>query len=162
LSPETSRDLLYLPEPEAPTRLAKQLAQLRASAFKIGISVEETWRLLRKVDWDSVPAVRCSVIDSLSRQDDLVLLSMIAEETGLPDKTVRRVVEDVVALRLARRVKDAGKWYIAQSAIAHKYWTSEALPETSEGAENGRPAEDTSEADYYAELYHELQERGEL
>jgi hypothetical protein len=152
-----SRDLLYMPEPEAPTRLAKQLAQLGAAALRIGVSVEETWRLLRKVGWDSVPAVRCSVIDCLARQGGQVPLSTITEATGLPDKTVRRVVEDVVALRLARRVKDAGKWYIEQSSIAHEYWASEAfpetsegsqderLPETSEGSQNGRPAPHYSE-----------------
>jgi hypothetical protein len=128
-----SRELLYLPEPEAPTRLAKQLAQLGASLLAIGLDEAETWRLLRKVGWDSVPAVRCGVIETLSRLGEPVPLSTLEEETGLPDKTVRRVVEDVVALRLARRTKDAGKWYVEQSPIAHEYWTSERLPETSEG-----------------------------
>jgi hypothetical protein len=128
-----SRDLLYLPEPEAPTRLAKQLAQLGAAALAVGVSDTETWRLLRKVGWDSVPAVRCAVIDCLARQAGPVPLSTIEEETGLPDRTVRRVVEDIVALRLARRVKDAGKWYVEEGPIAHDYWTSERLPETSEG-----------------------------
>jgi hypothetical protein len=56
-----SRDLLYIPEPEAPTRLMKQLAQLGAAMLAIGVDETETWRLLRKIGWDSVPAVRvCS------------------------------------------------------------------------------------------------------
>jgi hypothetical protein len=38
----------------------------------------------------------------------------------------------------------------------------ERLPETSEGSENGRPEEDTTEADYWAERFHELRERGEF
>lgn len=130
-----SRELLYLPEPEAPTRLAKQLAQLGAAMLAIGIGETETWRLLREIGWDSVPAVRCAVIETLSRLGEPVPLSRIEEETGLPDKTVRRVVEDVVALKLARRTKDSGKWYVEQSVIAHEYWGSERLPETSEGVQ---------------------------
>jgi hypothetical protein len=86
-----SRDLLYLPEPEAPTRLAKQLAQLGAAGLAIGLDEAETWRLIRKVGWDSVPAVRCAVIDSLARQKEPIPLATLEEETGLPDKTVRRV-----------------------------------------------------------------------
>ena len=128
-----SRDLLYLPEPEAPTRLAKQLAQLGAAALAIGVSEAETWRLLKKVGWDSVPAVRCAVIDCLAKQDEPVPLALVEEQTGLPSKTVQRVVEDVVALKLAKRTKDSNKWFVEQSAIAHEYWASERLPETSEG-----------------------------
>ena len=48
----TRRDILYLPEPEAPTRLAKQLAQLAAAMLAIGVDEQETWRLIRKVGWD--------------------------------------------------------------------------------------------------------------
>jgi hypothetical protein len=53
-----TRDILYLPEPEAPTRLAKQIAQLMAAALTIGVDETEAWRLARKVGWDPVPAVR--------------------------------------------------------------------------------------------------------
>jgi hypothetical protein len=131
-----SRDLLYLPEPEAPTRLAKQLAQLGAASLAIGLDEAETWRLIRKVGWDSVPAVRCAVIDSLARKSEPIPLAVLEEETGLPDKTVRRVAEDVVALKLARRFKDSGKWYFEQTAIAGDYWDSESFPEASEGEQS--------------------------
>jgi hypothetical protein len=127
-----SRELLYLPQPEAPTRLAKQLGQIGAATLEIGVSPSETWQLVRKIGWDSVPAVRCAVIEYLARQSDPVPHSLIEEETGLPTQTVRRVVEDLVALQLARRVKDAGKWYVEQSAIAHEYWAGERLSEMSD------------------------------
>ncbi len=103
-------NLSFIPEPEAPTRLAKQLAQLGAALLAIGVDEGETWRLIRKAGWDSVPAVRCSVLDCLSRQSEPVLMSTIQEQTGLPDRTAARVVEDVVVLGLAKRVKDSGKW----------------------------------------------------
>jgi hypothetical protein len=133
-----SREVLYLPQPEAPTRLAKQLAQLGAAALAIGVSQSEAWQLVRKIGWDSVPAVRCAVIDCLARQEEPVPYAQIEEETGLPDKTVRRVVEDVVALHLARRRKDGQRWLIEQSAIAHHYWASATFPETSEGEQDRR------------------------
>jgi hypothetical protein len=138
-----TRELLYQPEPEAPTRLAKQLAQLAAAMLLIGVDEAETWRVVRKAGWDSVPAVRCAVVAVLARNTEPSTYAAIEEETGLPDKTVRRVVEDLVALKLARRVKDAGKWYVEQSPLAHEYWDLEALPETSEGAE-GEPTPRTS------------------
>jgi hypothetical protein len=149
-----SRELLYLPEPEAPTRLAKQLAQLGAAGLAIGLDEAETWRLIRKVGWDSVPAVRCAVIASLARQGEPIPLSTLEEETGLPDKTVRRVAEDVVALQLARRFKESGKWFYQQSEVAHDYWLSERFPETSEGAQRSR--ENVTEGQVEAFLPSEL------
>jgi hypothetical protein len=132
-------NLLYIPEPEAPTRLAKQLAQLGAAALAIGVDETEAWRLVRKLGWDSVPAVRCSVIDCLARQNEPIPLATIQEETGLPERTAARIAEDVVALRLARRFKEGGRWFYEQSAIAHEYWISEALPGVSEGAQGIEP-----------------------
>ncbi len=165
-----TRELLYQPEPEAPTRLAKQLAQLGAAALAIGVDEAEAWRLIRKLGWNSVPAVRCSVIDCLARQDEPIPLATIQEETGLPERTAARVAEDVVAPRLARRFKDGGRWFFEQTEIAHEYWTSEALPETSEGvqreplpetsegAQNGPLEHDEDEIEHLAELAREAQE----
>jgi hypothetical protein len=127
-----SRELLYLPEPEAPTRLAKQLAQLAAAALAIGVSEPETWRLVRQVGWHSVPAVRCAVLDCLSRQAEPVPHAVLQEGTGLPQKTEERIVEDLVALKLATRTKHSGKWFIEQSETARDYWSAECSPETSD------------------------------
>jgi hypothetical protein len=127
-------NLLYLPEPEAPTRLAKQLAQLAAAALVIGVPEREAWRLVRKAGWDSVPAVRCAVLNCLSLHDEPITLATIQEETGLPERTAARVAEDVAVLRLARRFKESGRWHFEHSEIARDYWASERLPETSEGA----------------------------
>ena len=147
-----SRDLLYLPEPEAPTRLAKQLAQLAAAALTIGVAEKEAWRLVRKVGWDSVPAVRCTVLANLAEQDRPVPIATIVEATGLPNRTVLRVVEDLVALRLLGRRKESGKWLVEHSAIAHDYWAGERPPETSEGAQHDRPQVDEDEIERLADL----------
>jgi len=121
-----TRDILYLPEPEAPTRLAKQIAQLMAALIKIGVSEDEAWRLAEKIGWDSVPAVRSAVIRLLSRQEGTELTrAELQEKTGLPETTVRRVEEDLVVLGLATHRKDHNKWLIAESALAGEYWDSE-------------------------------------
>ena len=129
-----SRDLLYLPEPEAPTRLAKQLAQLGAAMLAMGVDETETWRLLRKIGWDSVPAVRCAALEVLKARNEPVTLADLQEATGLPQQTMNRVVEDIVSLRLATRHKATGVWNVGASSIAHDYWGSERFPEKSEGA----------------------------
>jgi hypothetical protein len=114
----------------------KQLAQLAAALMRIGVSQDETWRIVRKAGWDSVPGVRRAVIDVLSRQTEPVAHAVIEEESGLPNKVVGRAVEDLVALELARRQKDSGKWYVQQTAIARDYWDCEAFPGASEGEQN--------------------------
>jgi hypothetical protein len=128
-----SRDLLYLPEPEAPTRLAKQLAQLGAALLAMGVDEKETWRLVRKAGWDSVPAVRCSVLESVAKGSEPISLATIQEEAGLPERTTRRIAEDLVALRLLRRFKEANHWRYEQTELARDYWAFEQRPETSEG-----------------------------
>ena len=137
VSRDYNANLQYMPGPEAPTRLTKQLAQLGAAMLEIGVGEDETWRLVRKAGWDSVPAVRCAVLDCLSRHGEPIPLATIQEETGLPERTAARVAEDIAVLKLARRFKDGGRWYFERSAIARDYWGSEALPETSEGMQPG-------------------------
>ena len=122
-----TRDILYLPEPEAPTRFAKQIAQLMAAAIAIGVSETEAWRLARKVGWDSVPAVRSAVIRLLARQEGIAIpYSDLEERTGLPKTTVRRVVEDLVVLGLAEQRKEGdaanARWLISESRLAADYW----------------------------------------
>lgn len=124
-----TRDILYLPEPEAPTRFAKQIAQLMAAMIRIGVSEDRAWRLARKVGWDSVPAVRSAVIHLLSRQEGFSLTyAELEEKTGLPKTTVRRVVEDLVVLGLASQRKEGdaanARWLITESALARDYWDS--------------------------------------
>jgi putative DNA primase/helicase len=119
-----TRDILYLPEPEAPTRLAKQIAQLMAAMLVIGVGEAEAWRLARKVGWDSVPAVRTSVINLLAEAEGEFTRAQIVEKSGLPETTVRRVVEDLVVLGLAEQRKEGGVWVVRQSDTARDYWDS--------------------------------------
>jgi hypothetical protein len=108
----------------------------------MGVTGAETWRLLRKAGWDSVPAVRCAVLDALARSDEEpATYAELQVETGLPAKTAERIVEDLVSLRLATREKVSGKWHVAASRIALDYWAGERSPETSEGGQRSRSPE---------------------
>jgi hypothetical protein len=132
-----SREIEHLPEPEAPTRLTKQLAQLAAALLEIGVDASEAWRLVRKIGWDSVPAVRCTVLDCLARAGEPVTHAAIAEATDLPFSTAARVSEDLALLQLAKRRKEGTVWHVEPSAIALRYWDSERQPAMSEGVRGG-------------------------
>jgi NrS-1 polymerase HBD domain/IclR helix-turn-helix domain len=123
-----SRDILYLPEPEAPTRFAKQIAQLMAAMIRIGVEEDEAWRLAQKVGWDSVPAVRTSLLRILSTAECALSRAQVQERSGLPESTVRRTEEDLVVLGLVDRHKnDSGKWMVEPSQAITDYG---AIPTT--------------------------------
>lgn len=66
------------------------------------------------------------MIRLLSRQDDELTRAELQEKTGLPETTIRRVVEDLVVLGLAEHHKgESGKWLISESSTARDYWDSE-------------------------------------
>jgi DNA-binding IclR family transcriptional regulator len=102
----------------------------------LGVGPSEAWRLIRKIGWDSVPAVRCTVLDFLARAGEPVTHATIAEATDLPQSTASRVSEDLTLLRLAKRRKEGGTWHVTPSEIALRYWGSERPPATSEGAQS--------------------------
>jgi hypothetical protein len=125
-----TQEILYLPEPEAPTRLAKQIAQLMAGALAIGVDEAEAWRIAQKVGLDCVPAVRMALIRLLGRMNgEPLTMAELQERTGLPETTVRRVVEDLVVLGLAQRAKnESGHWRVWESRLAGEYRDSEKEP----------------------------------
>ncbi len=125
-----TRDILYLPEPEAPTRLAKHVAQLMAAMLAIGVEEGEAWKLAQKIGWDSVPAIRTALIRLLGRMEGMPqTMAELQEQTGLPPTTVNRTVEDLVVLGLAKRAKDeSGKWKVWESRLAGEYWDSDKGP----------------------------------
>jgi hypothetical protein len=117
-----TRELLYLPTPEAPPRLAKQLAQLAAGLLAIGVDEHETLRLIRKIGWDCVPAVRTTVMAALAGAEGGVPNAELQELTSLPRTTAERVAEDLALLGLVKRWKaDDGKWRVAESDLAREY-----------------------------------------
>ncbi len=61
-----NREIEYVPEPEAPTRLAQQLAQLmKGSALLAGRreAAKEDFQVARRAAWDSIPKARRIVLE---------------------------------------------------------------------------------------------------
>lgn len=131
-----SRDILNVPEPEAPPRLAQALQRLFTGLLAIGASREDGWRIIRHVAMSSMPAVRRKAIEALDGER-WVKTSAASLRIGVPSSTAQRTLEDLYVLGvMERRASGDGEpgagrayeWKLADWAGA----TIESpLPETS-------------------------------
>lgn len=96
-----SREVTDIPEPEAPTRLVKQLLNLF-----IGLSVisggftDNDYRIIYKIGVDSLTATRRRITEYLFNADSPQTLVDIAKEVGYPQNSIRRQLEDMECLKL--------------------------------------------------------------
>ena len=114
-------ELELVPEPEAPTRLAKQLKLLgSALAVMHGHTVvgAEEYVLVKKVALDTIPANRLRVLRALRQRYIPVDTSEIAEAVRYPTSTTRRVLEDLVGHGMADTEKPG-------QTRAHTWWLTE-------------------------------------
>ncbi len=91
-----SKDIIYVPEPESATRLAQQLAQLaKGSALLEGRQAVngEDCRLVRRVAFDCIPAMRRRVLDAL-------IAGQHPTAAKLPDSTLHYTCEDLESVDL--------------------------------------------------------------
>jgi hypothetical protein len=91
----TTKEMLYEPEPEAPTRLAQQLSQLaKGSALLDGRpdAGEQDYTIVKRVAFDCIPTRRRKVIEAVCCGRDL--------EGIAPKATLHYCVEDLQVLDL--------------------------------------------------------------
>jgi len=91
-----SKEIEYIPEPEAATRLAQQLTQLAKGSALLAprSSVEgEDYHLVQRVAFDCIPTARRRLLDTLIRGEK-------ADKCGLPSSTLSYVKEELQALDL--------------------------------------------------------------
>jgi hypothetical protein len=98
----STREILASPQPEVPARFAKQLATLSQALGVMGISAQEAEALVRRVAFDSIPPDRLAALRTLRGRDEMSTPA-VAEALDLPTNTARRLLEDLLALRLAHR-----------------------------------------------------------
>jgi hypothetical protein len=98
-----TREVLNIPEPEAPARLALVLLRLWNGLLAIGVDDREAWSLVTKCALDSMPAVRRLVVEDLMRRSAPTGLAEIAERINYPPTTTRRALEDLGAHGIAAR-----------------------------------------------------------
>lgn len=105
-----SREIDFVPDAEAPGRLARTLAQVLAAMTVIGISEPERRRLVRKIGLDCIPALRRRALEHLASTRDTESTTAIATALDHPTVTVRRSLEDLAAHKVIKRLSQgAGK-----------------------------------------------------
>jgi hypothetical protein len=84
--------------PEAPVRLAQILLRLFSGMLAIGVPRQDAWKLIKKVSFDCMPAIRCKVLQFiLLSKDPKPSTTTIATNGGYPTETARRALEDLTA-----------------------------------------------------------------
>jgi hypothetical protein len=105
-----TREIEFVPDAEAPGRLARTLAQLLAAMTVIGVSEPERRRLTRKVGLDCVPALRRGALEHLAAGSGSQSTTQVGLALAHPTQTVRRALEDLAAHSvLARNSQGSGK-----------------------------------------------------
>ena len=93
-----SKDMIYVPEAEAPTRLAQQLCQLAKGSALLGwrdCATVEDCDLVRRVALDCIPASRRKVLDAMRGNANLT-------RAELPASTLKYTLEDLQSQGLVR------------------------------------------------------------
>lgn len=91
--------LLYMPQPEVGTRVAKQLKKLAlALGVVTGEKWEAVWKIVQKVALDSCTAFNRTVCGYLLEEKRAVSASELSELTGIPLTTLRSQLEDMKLL----------------------------------------------------------------
>jgi len=94
-----NKDIVYVPEPESPTRLAQQLAQLaKGAALLEGQPTvsEADYALVRRVAFDCLPPARAKILKSLIQTGDL-------KDAEMPASTLKYATEELEAHGLLSR-----------------------------------------------------------
>ncbi|MBI2485498.1 MAG: hypothetical protein HYW01_00765 [Deltaproteobacteria bacterium] len=101
----------YVPDPELPTRLAKQFKLLACGLALVRNKsqiTEDEYRVLRKIALDTIPNQRKIAIKVLLT-DDWLKTREVADKIRYPVTTTRIILEDLHVLRIADRRFEGGK-----------------------------------------------------
>jgi hypothetical protein len=119
-----TREIVLIPDPEAPTRLANVLARQLASLRQLGVDNREAWRITQKLGLDSMPAIRRSVLRHLEAATEPATTTDVATTCGYPTRTAERALEDLTAHKLCTR-KHAGQGHANTWQLTS--WTRERI-----------------------------------
>jgi hypothetical protein len=100
-----TRDIDFVPDPEAPARFGGMLAVLLEALRLIGLDNQLAWTLVHKAALDSMPAQRRRVLEHLHTEPKSTTKSL-AMLLGLPTSSTRRALEELAAHGLVLRESD--------------------------------------------------------
>ncbi len=122
-------------DPEAPTRIIKQLGQLWRACGVLGLDHPESWEVVTRCALDSIPKLRGALIRYLARQDGPTDTSTIRIALAHPKRTVLRALEDLAAHHVINRMfagqGHADQWELSGQARSWITWI-EGVPKTLE------------------------------
>lgn len=105
----SNREIELIPDPELPTRLAKQLITL-ITAFSLidNSDPENNYELIYKIGMDSLSHKRKLALEIVTASNEELETSDVATKINYPTNTTRRILEDLHGLGLITR-KHQGK-----------------------------------------------------
>ncbi len=112
------REIEYVPAPEAPPRLAKQLALFMKAATICGVS--DPYALTRKVGFDSIHKVRFQILSILAQlQNDHLQTAGVASQLRIHKNSARRYLLDMEALGLlkVKTRQQTQMWRLSEHSI---------------------------------------------
>ena len=119
------REVVVMPQAEAPGRLVGSLAALLAGVEAIGADPPACWRIMDHAGWGCVPDMRRRLLERLHDAGTLTTGALV-EATGIPRTTADRALEDLALLGLVNRAKTNGKdtspWQNSLTESARKTW----------------------------------------
>jgi hypothetical protein len=127
-------ELRLVLDPEAPSRIAKVLAQIWRACGLLALSPADAWAVTLRVGQDSIPKLRRVILDHLAQSLTLVSTTAVAEHCDHPTRTTRRTLEDLAAHRVIQRIAGGeGKADLWTLTAQTREWLALAtLPEMSE------------------------------
>jgi hypothetical protein len=127
-------------DPEAPTRIIKQLGQLWRACGVLGLGLPESWQVVTRCALDSIPKLRGAVIRYLAEQDEKTDTTTVRTALAHPKRTVLRALEDLTAHHVVTRTSagqgHADRWELSDQARSWLTWI-EGVPETLESPRPG-------------------------
>jgi hypothetical protein len=112
-----TREIVLVPQPEAPARLVRSAAQLLAGLAVIGVQPPRRRELLSKVILDCIPPVRRCVIDYLAGVGKAHTTETITDSTGLPRQTLRTALQDLACHGIVNQ--SGSGWQLATAWREH-------------------------------------------
>jgi hypothetical protein len=125
----------YIPKPEGPARLAKQLALFsKALALVRGKQevTESEYLVLYRLAEDTLPRHKHTTLSVFMRAENALKTTEVAERTGYPTETVRRYLQDLAAMQLLTR-QSGGQGYADTWRLSE--YCVELLQQAAPGAE---------------------------
>ena len=133
-----TREVTFTPEPEGPPRVAKQLWQLAtglAMAYGSHSIDESVYKVITKISRDLMPVKRRTIISHMWKQKLWQQTACwgntkeIATAVGMPTRTTKRELEDLMIVGAVRRDRDGPgetapyRWQLAEETVSRLDYT---------------------------------------